>query len=93
MLFITGIDYTTKATTSKRRTTVALGLQNVMLLQRCRTFQVAGNSHSDIIDTLESVFSFLGSSVKQRQQCRRYYCPHLVTHEVHVSTQRGCEVD
>lgn len=59
MLFITDLDYTTKGTTSKRITAIALGLQNEMALQCCRTFQIEGYSHKDIINTLQRVHSFL----------------------------------
>ena len=65
MLFITDLDYTTKATTSMKITTIALGLQNEMALQCCRTFQIKGDSHRDIINVLESVLVFLETSKDQ----------------------------
>lgn len=47
MLFIADLDYTTKASTSKKITTINIGLQNEMLLQCCRTFEVAFETSRD----------------------------------------------
>ena len=76
MIFITDLDCATKASTSKKITTIGLGLQNDMILQCCRTFQIEGNSHSDIIRTLGNVHAMLEASRDQG---------HLVVYEVHVS--------
>ena len=49
MLFVTDLEYATKASASKKITTINIGLQNEMMLNCCQTFQVEGDSRSDII--------------------------------------------
>ena len=59
-ILVTDLDYATRASSSKKITTMQYGIRTEMAFENCCVFQVQGERHQDILDTLDRVVVFLG---------------------------------
>ena len=58
-ILVTDLDYATRASSSKKITTMQYGIRTEMAFENCCVFQVQGERHQDILDTLDRVVVFL----------------------------------
>ena len=58
-ILVTDLDYATRASSSKKITTMQYGIRTEMAFENCHVFQVQGERHQDILDTLGRVVVFL----------------------------------
>ena len=90
-ILVTDLDYATRASSSKKITTMQYGIRTEMAFENCCVFQVQGERHQDILDTLDRVVVFLGRT--WTRSGGRYNRPHLAVSSLYVSERQHTEVD
>ena len=90
-ILVTDLDYATRASSSKKITTMQYGIRTEMAFENCCVFQVQGERHQDILDTLDRVVVFLEEH--GQDQGGRYNRPHLAVSSLYVSERQHTEVD